>query len=266
MQYARVVAALMGADTTLGLQHHQALLRKPLPKSNRRRQADDATANDYDIGCRRFHPIQNSAPFRVGRSGRILSGKSAGPNRMTFFGDARPEKLAGGSRPGPTVNPHHQVPWTVILSRLADFDRYANCHPGFAAGLAFLRRPDLADLPDGRHELDGDRLFAIIARDLGRGRDAATLEYHQRYADLQYVVRGFDLIGWADRSQCRRPTDAFDDGRDLGFFSDRPTTWLRVPAGSLAAFFPEDAHAPLGTSGTVHKVVVKVRLETGVGG
>lgn len=180
---------------------------------------------------------------------------------MAFFRYARSEKLAGGSRPGLTVNPHHQVPWTVILSRLADFDRYANCHPGFAAGLAFLRRPDLADLPDGRQELDGERLFAIIARDLGRGRDEATLESHRSYADLQYVVNGFDLIGWSDVTQCRRPKGEFDAERDLGLFSDRPTTWLRVSAGMLAVFFPEDAHAPLGTSGPVHKVVVKVRLE-----
>ncbi len=149
----------------------------------------------------------------------------------------------------------------MILSRLTTFDRYAACHPRFAAATDFLRRPDLERLPDGRHEIDGDRLFAIVSRDLGRGRQDATLESHRRYVDIQYVVSGFDLIGWSDLSECRRPKPDFDEGRDLGFYDDRPGTWLRVPAGTLAVFYPEDAHAPLGTSVAVHKVVVKVAID-----
>jgi beta-galactosidase beta subunit len=35
-------------------------------------------------------------------------------------------------------------------------------------------------------------------------------------------------------------------------------TWVAVPPGSFAIFFPHDAHAPLGGEGRVKKAVVKV--------
>ncbi len=149
----------------------------------------------------------------------------------------------------------------MILTRLDTADRYAACHPLFSRALEFVRRPDLATLADGRHEIVDDRMFAIVARDLGRGRSDAILEYHRHSIDIQYVVSGFDLIGWTELSECRQPKAPYDRERDLGFFLDRPRTWLRVPAGSLAVFFPEDAHAPLGASGPIHKLVLKVAAE-----
>jgi beta-galactosidase beta subunit len=47
----------------------------------------------------------------------------------------------------------------------------------------------------------------------------------------------------------------------VGFFYDRPTTWLTLSAGQFAVFFPEDAHAPLAGQGGVHKAVVKVAVK-----
>ncbi len=150
----------------------------------------------------------------------------------------------------------------MILGNLADSGRYAAVHPGLAAGLEFLQRGDLASLVDGRYEIAGEQIFAIIARDLGRGQADAFLEFHRRFIDIQFVVSGVDLIGWQPTDQCRRVKQAYDADRDLGFYCDRPGTWCRVPAGSFAVFFPEDAHAPLGCTGPVHKVVVKVAVES----
>lgn len=148
----------------------------------------------------------------------------------------------------------------MILARLEDSAKYATLQAGLAAGFEFLRRPDLAELEDGRHALDGDRLFAIVARGLGRGQSESPLEFHRKYLDIQYVVSGVDLIGWLPTAECRRVRTEYDSATDLGFYLDRPATWCRVPADNFAVFFPEDAHAPLAGSGPVHKVVVKVAV------
>jgi len=150
----------------------------------------------------------------------------------------------------------------VILSRLDHADRYAACHRLFPIAFNYLRGENLAELPEGRHVIDDDRLFAIVSRDLGRGKSDAVLEHHARYIDIQYVISGFDLIGWSEVADCRKPKRPFDRERDLGFFNDVPSSWLRVSDGSLAIFYPEDAHAPLGTSGPVHKIVLKVIAES----
>jgi biofilm protein TabA len=148
----------------------------------------------------------------------------------------------------------------VILAHLNDADTYAPLQAGLELGFRFLSRDDLARLPNGRHEIDGDRVYAIVARELGRGRADSPLEFHRRYLDIQYVIRGLDIIGWLPVAECRRNKQAYDAEHDLGFFLDRPGTWCRLPAGNFAIFFPEDAHAPLAGSGPIHKVVVKVAV------
>jgi len=149
----------------------------------------------------------------------------------------------------------------MILTPLDAADAYVTLHGGFAAAIAFLRSADIAKLPPGKHEVDGERLFVLIAEDPGRGRDGAPLEAHRRYIDLQLVVDGVDTMGWRPLSNCRQPHGEFDAAKDIVFFDDAPATWFDVPAGSLAIFFPNDAHAPLAGEGRPRKAVVKVAVE-----
>jgi YhcH/YjgK/YiaL family protein len=148
----------------------------------------------------------------------------------------------------------------MLLDRLEDASRYAALHAGIAAGLEFLRQPGLDSLPDGRHGILGEQLFALVARQQGRGRDPSPLEFHRQYIDIQYVVAGHESIGWLPTADGRRIAIPYDPQRDIGFFRDRPETWLALSAGMFAVFFPEDAHAPLAGDGPVHKVVLKVRV------
>ena len=148
----------------------------------------------------------------------------------------------------------------MIVDRLALAERYQSLLPGLAGGFAFLRRADLAELPDGEYPIDGQRIFAVVARGCGRGRQAAPLEVHRRYVDIQYVVTGCDQMGWQPLADCTRPAAAFDLDRDIGFFEDPPRFWFPLPAGQFAIFFPEDVHAPLAGHDPIHKVIIKVAL------
>lgn len=146
----------------------------------------------------------------------------------------------------------------MILSSLKDASRYENFHPLFPRALEFLRSDSLAALPDGKHEIDGENLFAVVWRGIGKGQADAILECHRRYIDIQYVVSGIDQLGWLPTDACRREKQAFDEQNDLQFFLDRPSAWITVPSGSFTILYPEDAHAPLATTGPVHKVVLKI--------
>ncbi|MEX2186477.1 MAG: YhcH/YjgK/YiaL family protein [Pirellulales bacterium] len=149
----------------------------------------------------------------------------------------------------------------MILAKLDNAQTYANLHAGFPAALAFLRTGDVANIPLGKHAIDGDRLFVLIAEDAGRGRTAAPLEAHRRYIDIQLVVHGVDAMGWRPLDDCHKPRADFDAAKDIVLFDDEPATWFDVPAGSLAVFFPDDAHAPLAGEGQPRKAVVKVAVE-----
>ena len=149
----------------------------------------------------------------------------------------------------------------MIVDKLENCRRYGALHSLFNRAFDFLRDPQLAHLADGKHEIVGQQLFVIVARDAGRGRENAMLEFHRKYIDIQFVIANEDVIGWKPTSDCQRVSQPYDAERDLGFFFDRPITWLSVPEGAFAIFFPEDAHAPLVVDGNVHKAVVKIAVE-----
>ncbi|MES2793860.1 MAG: YhcH/YjgK/YiaL family protein [Planctomycetota bacterium] len=149
----------------------------------------------------------------------------------------------------------------MILDQLSQAGRYVATHPGFAAAFEYLRTANLAELTAGRHEIDGDRMYVVINRVPGRGRAEAQFECHRRYIDIQFGVSGTDNIAWRALADCSQPTAEFEEARDVGFFQDTAETWLVVPPGSFAIFFPEDVHAPLGGQGDLVKAVMKIAVD-----
>lgn len=151
----------------------------------------------------------------------------------------------------------------MIIDVLANAPRYLALNPGFPKAMEFLRRPDLKDLPLATYAIDGDRVYAMVAREPGRrpkGKDVH-LETHNRYIDIQLVLAGTDMMGWKARSSCQQPTGEYDREADIQFFAEAPELWLPVQPGLFVIFFPEDAHLPLISKGELHKVVVKIAVD-----
>ncbi|MCA9136923.1 MAG: YhcH/YjgK/YiaL family protein [Planctomycetales bacterium] len=147
----------------------------------------------------------------------------------------------------------------MIIATLADAARYRALHPRFSDAFQFLNQADGAALDEGRVEIDGDDLFAIAWQGAGKGQADASLEFHRKYIDIQYVIHGFDVVGWRAIDACQRVKLPYDESTDVGFYFEQPHSWCRIPAKSLVILFPEDAHAPLATTTTLKKIVVKVK-------
>jgi biofilm protein TabA len=148
----------------------------------------------------------------------------------------------------------------MILDDLTNAERYVRLHEGFRAGFEFLRSPDLLSLEGGRHDIDGDRVFALINRDPGRGHEGARLEAHRKYIDIQFLVDGSEEIGWRPLGECQSISEPYTDARDILFFADRPSSWIALPVGKFMILYPEDAHAPLAAHGDNVKAVIKVAV------
>jgi len=148
----------------------------------------------------------------------------------------------------------------MIFDTLANADRYVALHPRFARAFEFLRGTDLQALAPGRYPLDGDDLVAIVEAVAARSRDAAKLECHRRYIDIQLVLEGSDEMGWKPLCDCREPLADYLPEKDIQFFRDAPASWIATPPGAFCIFFPEDAHAPLVGTGDIRKVILKVAV------
>ena len=150
----------------------------------------------------------------------------------------------------------------MILDVLENGHRYLALHKEFARAFDFLRRPDLKELPVGKYEIDADCVYAIVAKEPGRKKEDALLETHEKYIDIQLVLAGTDDMGWKPKSLCKKPAGKYDQENDEQIFLDEPDAWLSTQSGAFAIFFPEDAHMPLISSGQIHKVVVKVAVDS----
>jgi YhcH/YjgK/YiaL family protein len=159
----------------------------------------------------------------------------------------------------------------MILDRIENASMYRALGPAIAAALDYLRQTDFSQVPDGRHELDGDRLFSIVQHYRTKPLAEAIWEAHRQYIDVQYVVQGAERMGYAslrDDLPVRQPYDAQKDA----VFYDAQGDFLEVRAGSFVIFTPHDIHAPglavtpSEASAAVCKVVVKCRAQEQAGG
>ncbi len=147
---------------------------------------------------------------------------------------------------------------SMIIDKLSRAEKYYSMHPAFEKAFTFLRENDLSKLSVGRHEIDGDKMFCLISEGQGKTRDEAKLEAHRKYIDIQYIISGTDEMGWKPTAECTNIETEYSEENDIGFFSDKPEIWRKVPAGSFAIFFPEDAHVPMVSDSEIHKAVIKV--------
>jgi YhcH/YjgK/YiaL family protein len=149
----------------------------------------------------------------------------------------------------------------MIIDTLENFKTYLPLNTGFAKALSFLLRTDLGTLPPAKYEIEGEQVFAIIVKDVGKNRSEGVLETHQKYIDIQFVLSGTDLMGWKPKSDCRQPVNPHNFETDAQFYKDQPAFWFPVNPDCYALFFPEDAHTAMISDGEIHKVIIKVAVE-----
>lgn len=131
----------------------------------------------------------------------------------------------------------------MILDRLEHACMYRPLSVEIARALDYLQQTDLAALADGRYELDGERLFAIVQRYRPKPVAEAMWEAHRRYVDVQYIVSGCERMGIAFLRSDLPVQQPYDPHKDIIFF-ETTGDLITVPAGSFTIFTPHDIHAP----------------------
>jgi biofilm protein TabA len=151
----------------------------------------------------------------------------------------------------------------MILDRIQNWALYFEQNSRVGEAMHFLTQELDPSVPDGRIELDGVKMYANVETYSTRPVEKCRFEAHRLYLDIQYIIKGGEIIGWTPTNELA-VADPYDSERDLTFYEQpKQFTTLELYEGSFALFYPGDAHQPgMNLSGieTVKKVVVKIRL------
>jgi biofilm protein TabA len=151
----------------------------------------------------------------------------------------------------------------MIFDTLNHAANYNPLNPRFEQSFRFLQENDLANLPVGRMNLDGDNLYVLVQEYTTKAPEQGVWEAHRRYIDIQYMVSGVENMGFANIQSLQ--LGEYIPERDFQPLSGKGNTVTVIP-GSFVIFFPQDGHKPgLFAEGPapVKKVVFKVLQKFG---
>lgn len=146
----------------------------------------------------------------------------------------------------------------MILDSLKNAASTLALNPLFKQAFEFIQNNDLSKMEPGKTIIDGDKLFISVMEIEGKTPEAAKMESHVKYIDIQVVISGVETMGWTAIEHCTDAIEPYNAEKDLQFFTNQPSTYLTVNPGEFAIFFPEDGHAPGIGNGPIKKAVVKV--------
>ena len=115
---------------------------------------------------------------------------------------------------------------------------------GIQKALEYLMSRDFTQMEPGTYAIDGKDIYAMVMDITTCASADKRPEIHKKYADVQFVAKGREMLGFAP---------------DVG-----DESFLIATKGCYNIFFPNDIHRPgcmVEHPGKVRKVVVKVSMD-----
>ena len=132
--------------------------------------------------------------------------------------------------------------------------------------LKYLAATDFAKVPNGRYELDGEKMYANVDTYTTEDGSKKKPEAHNKYIDVQYLGKGTEKIYFAPRTADVKVVEDYAAERDLLFFENiAEKDSVVLNASDFAVLFPWELHRPGcnadGTPSDVQKIVVKIAVK-----
>lgn len=149
----------------------------------------------------------------------------------------------------------------MVVDTLKNAPIYYKLSSHFETALRYLEKTDFSNMEAGRYEVDGDNVFAFVQRYKTLPAKELKAEGHEQYADIQYVVDGRELIGFAYIKNAVPTGEAIPEA-DLAFYHSLDQ-YIQLEPQSFAIMWPHDIHTPKciwGEQQDVLKICVKVKV------
>ena len=128
----------------------------------------------------------------------------------------------------------------MVIDRIENCTLYFGLHPDFQRAFNWLLQQDLDHLEQERYILEEGKLWATVQRYTSKPKDACKVEGHEKFFDIQFMLRGCELVGYENRAG-KQPLTEYDPQHDIQFFEDS-CDFITIPAGTFYIAGPDDLH------------------------
>lgn len=150
----------------------------------------------------------------------------------------------------------------MIYDRLENLPSYTALAPEVMDKIVeFLGKCGAGEIAEGRHELDGDKLFVNVQSYATKPFNPDMLEYHRKYVDLQLLLAGSETLYYEPAGTAEATPYCAE--KDYGFNKvPAGALPLKLEVGNFVLLLPDEGHLPgVGDGSAVVKAVVKISTD-----
>ncbi len=150
----------------------------------------------------------------------------------------------------------------MIIDRIENASRYFGLGTGIAEALKYLENNDLNSLSPGNYIIIKDKLRMLVFESVQTNTDRITMEAHRKNIDVQYWVKGSELMGHAVLGS-ESLIEPFNEEKDYGNYA-ASASFAKLEPGMFAIYYPTDLHTAVADeacNSMVRKIVFKVVVE-----
>jgi YhcH/YjgK/YiaL family protein len=150
----------------------------------------------------------------------------------------------------------------MILDRIDNVRFYQNLSPNLKIALDYIKNLKVVDLKPGKINLaNGVSVTSFIY--MGKDISNVKFESHRTHLDLEYIVKGVELVQIA-HPDLLRLKEAYDPSKDVKYYHDAETyNQFKLNEGYFVIYYPDDAHK-VGlkvNESEIYKVWVRIPLK-----
>nr|MBC7613988.1 YhcH/YjgK/YiaL family protein [Pseudopedobacter sp.] len=125
----------------------------------------------------------------------------------------------------------------------------------------WMKSQDLENLSVGKYPIDGDNAYASITETVNKNFVDAKWELHQKYIDLQYIIKGKEKIGMAP-SEGAKVINSYNETKDVANYKIDNAKFITATPKEFYLFFTADAHRPniKLNEEIIKKLVIKIHV------
>ncbi len=152
----------------------------------------------------------------------------------------------------------------MIFDNIKNCKMYYGLNPKFEKAFDFIKKVATENTEVGKYEIDGKDIYAMVQSYQSKLEENCKFEGHENYIDIQYIVKGHEMMGTVDISRATVKTP-YNPEKDVTFYENSDlASYCQAQDGDFCIFYPHDIHRPgmacENIQSDVKKVVVKIHI------